>query len=65
MPKMKTKKAALKRFKATGTGKLTYHRANKQHINGHKTPKRMRRLRHAAVVSKTNERQAHRMLPYI
>jgi large subunit ribosomal protein L35 len=65
MPKMKTKRAAKKRFKATGTGKLTYHRANKQHINGHKTPKRMRRLRHAAVLSHANAKQADRMLPYI
>lgn len=65
MPKMKTKKSAAKRFKATGTGKIVYHRANKQHINGKKTPKRIRRLRHAAVVSETNERQVRRMLPYL
>jgi large subunit ribosomal protein L35 len=65
MPKMKTKKSAAKRFKVTGTGKLSYHKAGKQHINGHKTPKRMRRLRHATTTSAANEKQTKRMLPYL
>lgn len=65
MPKMKTKKSAAKRFKATGTGKLFYRRAGKQHINGHKSPKRMRRLRHAAIASPANEAQTKKMLPYL
>ena len=65
MPKIKTKKSALKRFKVTGTGKLSYHKAGKQHINGHKTPKRMRRLRHAAISASANEKQTKRMLPYL
>ncbi len=65
MPKMKTKKAALKRFKVTGTGKLSYHKAGKQHINGHKSPKRIRTLRRAAIASSANESQTKRMLPYL
>ena len=32
MPKMKTKRAAAKRFKTTGTGKLMKMKANKSHI---------------------------------
>ncbi len=32
MPKLKTNRAAAKRFKKTGTGKFKYQRANKQHI---------------------------------
>jgi large subunit ribosomal protein L35 len=64
MPKLKTKKAVAKRFKVTGTGKLTYHKCNKQHILGKKSPKRKRKLRKAAVVDATNVKQIKRMLPY-
>jgi large subunit ribosomal protein L35 len=64
MPKLKTKKAVAKRFKVTGTGKLTYHKCNKQHILGKKSPKRKRKLRKAAVVDATNVKQVKRMLPY-
>ena len=38
--KMKTKKAAAKRFKVTGTGKLTRNKAYKSHILTKKTTKR-------------------------
>ena len=64
MPKLKTKKAVAKRFKVTGTGKLTYHKCNKQHILGKKSPKRKRKLRKTAVVDATNVKQVKRMLPY-
>ncbi len=40
MPKLKTKKGAAKRFKATATGKFKYPRANKQHILTKKSSKR-------------------------
>ena len=36
MPKLKTKKAAAKRFKITGTGKLKRNKSNTQHILGKK-----------------------------
>lgn len=65
MPKMKTKKAAKKRFSKTGTGKLKYSRANKQHILTKKSPKRKRRLRKANIVDKTNMKQTKKMLPYL
>jgi len=65
MPKLKTNKAAAKRFKATGTGKLKRSRANKQHILGKKSPKRKRKLRRLAVVSSANEKQVKKMLPYV
>lgn len=65
MPKMKTKKAAKKRFTKTGTGKLKYSRANKQHILTKKSPKRKRRLRKANIVDKTNMKQTKKMLPYL
>ena len=40
MPKMKTSKAAAKRFKATGTGKLKRSKAYKSHILTKKSTKR-------------------------
>ena len=44
MPKMKTHKGAAKRFKITGSGKLTRQSANLNHILEKKAPKRKRRL---------------------
>lgn len=64
MPKMKTKRAAAKRFTVTGGGKIKRSRANKQHILGKKTPKRKRKLRLLTTVDATNVRQVKRMLPY-
>lgn len=51
MPKMKTKRAAAKRFSLTGTGKLKRRRANKRHILTKKTTKRKRQLGKPALVS--------------
>ena len=64
MPKLKTKKAAAKRFKITGTGKFKYSKANKQHILTKKSPKRKMTLRKQGVVDKTNEAAVRAMLPY-
>ncbi len=64
MPKLKTNRAAAKRFKKTGSGKFKYQRANKQHILTKKSPKRKRRLRKANISDKTNVKQIRRMLPY-
>ena len=44
MPKMKTRKAAAKRFKQTGTGKFMHNRAGGRHILTKKSAKRTRRL---------------------
>ena len=42
MPKMKTSRAAAKRFKVTGTGKLKRNKAYKRHILTKKTTKNKR-----------------------
>ena len=39
MPKMKTKRAAAKRFKVTGSGKLKRNKAYHRHILTKKSPK--------------------------
>ena len=64
MPKIKTKKAAAKRFKITGTGKFKHKKANKTHILTKKSPKRKMNLRKAGMVDKTNEAAVRAMLPY-
>jgi len=64
MPKIKTKKAAAKRFKVTGTGKFKHQKANKTHILTKKSPKRKMNLRKMGMVDKTNEAAVRAMLPY-
>lgn len=63
--KVKTKKAAAKRFKKTGTGKLTRMKANKSHILNKKTTKRKRGLRKDVLVDHTNEKTMKKIMPYI
>ena len=65
MPKMKTNRAAAKRFKVTGTGKIVRARANKSHILTKKSPKRKRRLRQTTVVDAINVKALRKMLPYL
>ena len=45
MPKLKTLKAAKKRFKVTARGKVLFYPAGKQHLNSGKRAKNRRRLR--------------------
>ena len=54
MPKIKTNRAAAKRFKATGTGKLKRNKAYRRHILTKKTTKNKRNLRKPAIVDATN-----------
>ncbi|MCM1102871.1 MAG: 50S ribosomal protein L35 [bacterium] len=65
MPKMKTKKAAAKRFKQTGTGKLKRSKAYKQHILTKKSSKTKRNLRKPAVTDATNVKNMKKILPYL
>ena len=65
MPKMKTSKAAAKRFKKTGTGELKRMKAYKSHILTKKTAKRKRNLRKSALVDSTNVKNMKKILPYM
>ncbi len=56
MPKMKTHSGAKKRFKLTGSGKLTRRHAMRSHILEKKTPKRKRSFRHAQPVAAPDEK---------
>ncbi|MBP5305926.1 MAG: 50S ribosomal protein L35 [Lachnospiraceae bacterium] len=65
MPKLKTNRAAAKRFKATGTGKIKRMKAGKQHILTKKSQKMKRRLRKGTLLDSANMSATKKMLPYI
>ena len=65
MPKMKTNRSAAKRFKKTGSGKLTRNKAYKRHILTKKSTKTKRNLRKAAIVDSTNVKNMKKILPYL
>ena len=65
MPKMKTSRAAAKRFKLTGTGKLKRNKAYKRHILTKKPTKTKRHLRKPAMTDKTNVKNMKKILPYM
>ncbi|HIW21429.1 MAG TPA: 50S ribosomal protein L35 [Candidatus Dorea intestinavium] len=65
MPKIKTNRAAAKRFKKTGTGKLKRNKAYKSHILTKKSSKRKRNLRKSIITDKSNEKNMKKVLPYL
>ena len=64
MPKIKTLRAAAKRFKKTGSGKFKRNQAFKRHILTKKSSKRKRQLGGALVVKAADAKNVERMLPY-
>ncbi len=65
MPKMKTKKAAAKRYKLTASGRVKYKKMNLRHILTKKTTKRKRNLRKAGFVDPVATGQIKKkLLPY-
>jgi large subunit ribosomal protein L35 len=64
MPKLKTRKAAAKRFKITAGGAVKKHQANKAHLLTSKSSSRKRRLRRPDIVRGADARRIRKMLPY-
>ena len=62
MPKVKTKSAAKKRFKLTGTGKIKRQHAYHSHILTKKTKKQKRNLVHSTLVDNDNLKQVRDLL---
>ena len=60
MPKMKTKKAAAKRFKVRSGGSIKRAHATKRHILTHRTTKN----RGMVTIHESDSKSIHRMLPY-
>lgn len=64
MPKMKSNRAAAKRFRKTGGGGFRRRRAGHQHGMISKNRKRNRRLRAPAMVDSADEKRVRRLLPH-
>ncbi|MDH6058926.1 50S ribosomal protein L35 [Chrysosporum bergii ANA360D] len=65
MPKLKTRKAAAKRFRATGSGKIVRRKAFKSHLLEHKSSNKKRNLSKTALVNERDEDNVRLMLPYL
>jgi large subunit ribosomal protein L35 len=64
MPKMKTNRAAAKRFKLTGKGRVRRPKQGGQHCMNGKSRKLRRRLRDNDMVSPALQKRVKAMLPY-
>jgi large subunit ribosomal protein L35 len=62
--KLKTKKAAAKRFKFTATGKVKFKRAGKRHNLGKKNSASILKLRAGGILFEGDERHVRECLPY-
>ena len=62
--KVKTKKAAAKRFRITKNGKVLYKKMGKAHILTKKSAKRKRALGKAGVLKACEAKKVALMLPY-
>ncbi len=61
-PKMKTNRAAAKRFKRTGSGRVKRNKAYHGHLFTAKSPKRKRNLRQGAMLSGSDLARVNKML---
>ena len=65
MPKMKSSRGAMKRFKVTASGKVKRSRGGKSHLLSSKSKKRKRRLRHPTLVSAKETKTIRKLIPYL
>ena len=64
MPKIKTRKAALKRFRKTATGKFIRRKAFKGHLLEKKSAKRKKSLSRKMIIFKGDAVALRSMIPY-
>lgn len=65
MPKLRTRKAAAKRLRTTGSGKFVRRKTHRSHLLEHKNSSRKRRLSGVVVVNERDEANVRLMLPYL
>lgn len=63
MPKLKTRKAAAKRFRFTATGKIMRKKSGTRHILEWKTSAKKRRLGKTVLLKKSEADRVRQMLP--
>lgn len=61
--KQKTNRAANKRFKITGSGKIKKQRVNQSHFNAKDTGHDTRRKHKGSIVDKTDMKRVNQLLP--
>ena len=64
MPKMKTNRAAAKRVRVSGSGRVRRGKAGGSHMMRGKSARRLRRLRKNDMVDASDEKRFKRLLPY-
>jgi large subunit ribosomal protein L35 len=64
VPKIKTNRAAAKRFRVTGSGKIKRNKAYKRHILSSKGKKQKRHLRKSTLVAAVESRNIRQLIPY-
>lgn len=64
MPKLKTNRAAAKRFRANASGEYKRGQSHKRHILTKKSPKRKRHLRGGVAVVTQDRGRVRQMLPW-
>lgn len=62
--KLKTKKAAAKRFSFTATGKVKFKRTNKRHNLGNKNAARKLKLRKSGIIFEGDVKHIEKCMPY-
>jgi ribosomal protein L35 len=62
MPKMKTRSAAKKRFKVTGTGKIMRRPTMRSHNLEHKSSKKKRKFTHEVGLAPSDVRTLKKLL---
>ncbi len=62
MPKLKSRRGAMKRFKLTGSGKVKRNKAYRSHILTKKTRKRKRDLRHSGLIHESDAKRVNKMI---
>lgn len=64
MPKMKTKRAAAKRFTVTANGKIKYKKMGMRKKLGKKSKRRKRILNKPGMLSEAENKKVKKLIPY-
>jgi large subunit ribosomal protein L35 len=65
VPKIKSSRGAVKRFRVTATGKVKRNKGFKGHLLSSKARKRKRRLAQATLVSPSETKNIRKLIPYL
>jgi large subunit ribosomal protein L35 len=65
VPKIKSKRGAMKRFRVTASGKVKRSKGFKGHLLSSKSKKRKRGLRHGGLVSAVEQKNIRKLIPYL